>query len=46
MEDFRNSYLISRQEYGILFPYIADDNVSEIFWNGNDLWIDDRKKGR
>ena len=46
MENFRDDYLISRQEYGILFPYIADDDVSEIFWNSNDLWIDDRKKGR
>ena len=46
MEDFRNDYLLSRQEYGRLFPYIADDNVTEILWNGRSLWIDDRIKGR
>ena len=46
MEDFRNDYLLSRQEYGRLFPYIADDNVTEILWNGRSLWIDDKNKGR
>lgn len=29
-----------------LYPYIIDDNVTDIKWNGRNLWIDDLTKGR
>lgn len=29
-----------------LYPYIIDDNVTDIRWNGRALWIEDLKKGR
>lgn len=32
--------------FGPLLPFINDDNVTDINWNGEDLWIDDLTKGR
>ena len=32
--------------FGPISPYIMDDNVTDINWNGSDLWIDDLNKGR
>lgn len=32
--------------FKIFEPYISDDNVTDINFNGKDLWIDDLKKGR
>ena len=29
-----------------LWPYIQDDNITDIKWNGSKLWITDLKKGR
>lgn len=29
-----------------LYPFIVDDNVTDIRWNGRALWIEDLKKGR
>ena len=29
-----------------LWPYITDDDVTDIKWNGNALWITDLHKGR
>ena len=29
-----------------LWPYILDDNVTDIKWNGSNLWITDLNKGR
>ena len=29
-----------------LWPYIEDENVTDIKWNGSDLWITDLNKGR
>ena len=29
-----------------LYPYIIDDNITDIKWNGRDLWVDDLEKGR
>ena len=29
-----------------LWPYIDDDNVTDIKWNGSNLWITDLNKGR
>ena len=41
MTHFKDEYILSRQEYGDLFPYISDDAVSGVFWNGRALWIDE-----
>lgn len=46
MDDFRERYLLGRQDFGLLFPYIEDENVTDINWNGRQLWIDDLQKGR
>lgn len=32
--------------FGILYPYVIDENVTDIRWNGRCLWIEDLKKGR
>lgn len=37
---------IKNENFGPLLPYIKDDNVTDINWNGNELWIDDLTKGR
>lgn len=46
MNDFQKRFLLKRQDYGILYPYIIEDKVTDINWNGNQLWIDDLEKGR
>lgn len=44
--DFQKKYLLKRQDYGILYPYIISESVTDINWNGKQLWIDDLEKGR
>lgn len=34
------------ENYGDLLPYIEDNNVTDVNWNGTALWIDDLTKGR
>lgn len=46
MNDFQKRFLLKRQDYGILYPYIMMDSVTDINWNGKQLWIDDLQKGR
>lgn len=46
MNDFQKSYMLKRQDYGILYPYLMMDSVTDINWNGKQLWIDDLQKGR
>ncbi|MBO5487017.1 MAG: CpaF family protein [Eubacterium sp.] len=46
MNEFQKRYLLKRQDYGILYPYIVEDTVTDINWNGRQLWIDDLEKGR
>lgn len=46
MNDFQKKYMLKRQDYGILYPYIVSETVTDINWNGRQLWIDDLKKGR
>ena len=29
-----------------LWPYIINDSVTDLKWNGQDLWITDLQKGR
>ena len=46
MNDFQRKYLLKRQDYGVLYPYLTEDKVTDINWNGRQLWIDDLEKGR
>ena len=34
------------ENFGDLLPYVKDDDVTDINWNGMALWIDDIEKGR
>lgn len=38
--------LMRDENFGELIPYIKDINVTDINWNGRQLWIDDITKGR
>lgn len=44
--DFQKRYVLKRQDYGILYPYIVDEKVTDINWNGRRLWVSDLEKGR
>jgi hypothetical protein len=46
MGEFKEEYMLSRQEYGTLFPYVMKEGVHQLFWNGRSLWIEDRGQGR
>ncbi|MCH5252269.1 MAG: type II/IV secretion system ATPase subunit [Lachnospiraceae bacterium] len=46
ISDFQRQYLLKRQDYGVLYPYVVSEQVTDINWNGRQLWIDDLKKGR
>lgn len=46
MDNFEKKYLLSRKDYGVLYPYIEDEDVTDVNWNGLQLWIDHLKKGR
>lgn len=37
---------VNEELFKDLWPYIIDDNVTDIKWNGYDLWITDLKKGK
>lgn len=37
---------LTLENYGVLRPFIEDVNVTDINWNGKQLWIDDTTKGR
>ena len=37
---------IDEELFKDLWPYIIDDNVTDIKWNGSNLWINDLKQGR
>ncbi len=37
---------ITDENFGPLLPYVKDINVTDINWNGEQLWIDDLTKGR
>lgn len=46
MNGFQEKYLLKRQDYGLLYPHIISDRVTDINWNGRQLWINDLDKGR
>lgn len=37
---------ISNEYFGELLPFIQNEKITDITWNGRDLWIDDLEKGR
>lgn len=45
-KEFEEKYLLKKQDYGELYPYVILDTVTDINWNGHQLWIDDIEKGR
>lgn len=44
-DDFKID-LMSDENFGELLPFIKDKNITDINWNGLQLWIDDVTKGR
>lgn len=41
-----NEWKFIPEHYGPLLPFISDDNITDITWNGRALWIDDLTCGR
>lgn len=39
-------WILCEEDFGPLLPYIMDDNVTDINYNGTDVWIDDLTRGR
>ena len=37
---------LDKNLFGKIYPYIEDENVTDIKWNGTTLWINDLNKGR
>ena len=37
---------LSNETFGELLPYIESDDITDINWNGQELWVDDLNKGR
>lgn len=46
MNEFQKKFLLKRQDYGLLYPYLIEETVTDINWNGRQLWINDLEKGR
>lgn len=38
--------IFREENFGVLLPFINDIDVTDINWNGSQLWIDDVNKGR
>lgn len=38
--------IFREENFGVLLPFINDADVTDINWNGSQLWIDDVNKGR
>ena len=38
--------VVKDEVFGVLLPFIKDKNITDIRWDGNNLWIDDLNKGR
>lgn len=37
---------LSDETFGPLLEYINDDSITDVNWNGEELWVDDLNKGR
>jgi len=45
-ENMKKEWQFSAEHFGPFLPYIMDENVTDICWNGRSLWIDDISIGR
>ena len=41
-----NKLNLPQETFGELLPYINAENITDINWNGEELWVDDLNKGR
>lgn len=46
MKISESKWTLKDEHFGLLLPYIQDDNVTDINYNGEDVWIDDLINGR
>lgn len=46
MKTASDKFEFKEEQFGPLLPYIQDDNVTDINYNGTDVWIDDLTRGR
>lgn len=46
MKVSKEKWQFEDEHYGPLLEYVQDDNVTDINYNGTDVWIDDLTKGR
>lgn len=37
---------IQKEYFGALLPFIENEKITDITWNGKELWVDDLEKGR
>ena len=42
----KKSWQFSAEHFGPFLPYLIDENITDICWNGQSLWIDDVTIGR
>ena len=42
----RDKWQLRDVDFGPLWPYIQDDNVTDVDYNGSQLWVEDLTKGR
>ena len=42
----KNLWKIKESDFGPLLPYIKNDNITDINYNGTDVWVDDLTRGR
>lgn len=45
MKISKDIWNLKEENYGPLLPYVQDDNVTDINYNGETVWIEDLKKG-
>ena len=38
--------LLTREQFGPLYPLVRNDRITDINWNGRQLWIDHLDRGR
>lgn len=46
MKISKDKWTLKDEHFGPLLEYVQDDNVTDIDFNGTDVWIDDLTKGR
>ena len=40
------TFELSEKHFGIFYPYLVQDSVTDIDYNGRNIWITDLEKGR